>query len=147
MKKKLENPEFKSGNNSKELLPSEFDDLTLSTCNQKTGLPHEHSRIVKKQKLFFLISVLAILLFPNGCSVLCDVAEILLETPPPPPTRYVIIDHPQQFRPHNPAPQYRSFSPSSQARFYNHPPQMRSTNGAPQPRPYNYASGMYQKKK
>jgi hypothetical protein len=108
MKTKLETPELKSGSNSKEFFTYDFNKKRCATTIQEINAGLKPLRIVRKPNLFLIISFLTILLFTNGCAVMCDMADILLETTPPPITQVVIVTPSHHFSSYNHAPHYRS---------------------------------------
>jgi len=119
MKTKLEPPELKSGNNSRKFFSCDFDKKTFTTSVQELNHSLIPLRIVRKPNLFLIISFLTILLFTSGCAVMCDVADILLETTPPPPTQIVIVNHPPFSRTHY-STQHHDVSHHPQAGYFRH---------------------------
>ena len=115
MKTKLETPELKSGSNNKEFFTYDFNKQTCATTVQEINAGLKPLKIARKPKLFLIISFLTILLFANVCAVMCDVADILLETTTQPPTEIVIVNNPS-FR----SPHHGSNNHPMQARSFRH---------------------------
>src|ERR1035437_5520966 len=107
MKTKLETQELKAECNSKEFFSCDFNKQTCATSVQEINPDLKPLRIVRKPNLFIIVTFLTILLFTNGCAVMCDVADILLETPLP-TTQVVIVTPSHHFSSYNHAPHYRS---------------------------------------